>query len=84
MSEKFEYGKHCCQSESCYSTIISERQFAPLERRCLPMSAIDQLIVAALKQLNKENRFKAFAYLEDMLNSSNIPPSFQETEEPAS
>lgn len=44
------------------------------------MSAVDQLIVASLKQLNKENKVNALAYLEDMLNSLRIPASYQETE----
>ncbi len=52
--------------------------FVQTKGRC-SMSAVDQIIVASLKQLNKENKIKALAYLEDMLNSLRIPASSQET-----
>lgn len=52
---------------------------ALVKRRMYIMSAVDQIIIASLKQLNKENKVKALAYLEDMLSSLRIPVSTQET-----
>ena len=43
------------------------------------MSELEKSIIAILKQLNKENKANALAYLEDMINSLRIPVSSQET-----
>lgn len=58
MTDNSEYGKLCCQSENCYSTILSERKFSPVKARYPPMTELEKQFIEKMRQLSEED-FKA-------------------------